>query len=127
MAVKQTKGSPSSQHICTARTKRSPTTEPIEPARKPNSKAAATRGTFFTEPSITTSASVSPVFLTASSTRSVYLRVSLNLSGSTGTTSEANSARPSGSRKRSRRWRAESRLWKLHFGQTWRLFSRSVK
>ena len=37
VAVKQMKGKPSSQQACTARTKRSPTTEPIEPPRKPNS------------------------------------------------------------------------------------------
>jgi hypothetical protein len=33
VAVKQMKASFSSQHACTARTKRSPTTEPIEPPR----------------------------------------------------------------------------------------------
>ncbi len=127
VAVKHRNGSPSSQQSCTARTNRSPTTEPIEPPRKPNSKAAATTGTDLTAPCITTSASVSPVSFSASSRRSLYLRLSLNLSGSIGTTSEASSARPSGSRKRSSRWRAESRLWKPHFGHTWRLFSRSVK
>jgi hypothetical protein len=36
-------------------------------------------------------------------------------------------ARVSGSRKRSRRWRAVRRLWNPHFGHTCRLFSRSVK
>src|SRR5690349_12306313 len=45
VAVKHTKGSSSSQEACTARTKRSPTTEPMEPPRKPNSNAAATTGT----------------------------------------------------------------------------------
>src|SRR5206468_11590798 len=127
VAVKQMNGSSSSQQSCTARTKRSPTTDPIEPPRKPNSNAATTIGTAFTEPCITTRASVSPVAFSASSRRSLYLRLSLNLSGSIGTTSLASSALPSPSRKRSRRWRAERRLWKPHLGQTCRLFSRSVK
>src|SRR5450631_657601 len=110
VAVKQMKGNSSSQQACTARTKRSPTTEPIDPPRKPNSNAAAMSGTFLTDPCITTSASVSPVSFSASSSRSLYLRLSLNLSGSSGTTSDASSARPSESRKRSRRWRADRRL-----------------
>ena len=44
VAVKQMKGSDSSQQTCTARTNLSPTTEPMEPPRKPNSNAAATTG-----------------------------------------------------------------------------------
>jgi hypothetical protein len=63
----------------TPRTKRSPTTEPIEPPMKSNSKQAATTGTLITAPPITTSASVSPVFSSASFRRSGYLLAVLEL------------------------------------------------
>ena len=71
LAVMQTKGSRCSRQTCTPRTKRSPTTEPIEPPRKPNSNAAATSGMVLMLPCITTSASSSAVSLRASSRRSV--------------------------------------------------------
>ena len=45
VAVKQTKGTFCSIAVSTPRTKRSPTTEPIEPPMKSNSKQAATSGT----------------------------------------------------------------------------------
>ena len=44
VAVKQTNGSFCSIAVCTPRTKRSPTTEPIEPPMKSNSKQATTTG-----------------------------------------------------------------------------------
>ena len=89
VAVKQTNGRLWSSAACTPRTKRSPTTEPIEPPMNSNSKAAATSGTFFIAPCITTSASVSPVSFSASSRRSGYLRESRNFRVSTGVTSVA--------------------------------------
>ena len=57
------------------------------PPMKSNSKAAATRLMLCTAPPMTTSASVSPVFSSASFSRSGYLRLSLNFSASTGSTS----------------------------------------
>ena len=63
VAVKLTKGTFCSTAASTPRTKRSPTTEPIEPPMKSNSKQAATSGTLITAPPTTTSASVSPVAL----------------------------------------------------------------
>ena len=71
VAVKQTKGRRCSRQTCTPRTKRSPTTEPIEPPRKPNSNAAATTGSVLMLPCMTTSASSSEVSLRASCRRSV--------------------------------------------------------
>ena len=87
VAVKQMNGTFCSMAVCTPRTKRSPTTEPIEPPMKSNSKQAATTLMLCTAPPITTSASVSPVLLMASFRRSGYLRLSLNFNASTGTTS----------------------------------------
>ena len=109
-AVKQTKGIFSSAQASTARANRSPTTEPIDPPIKLNSKAAAINGTLNTVPCITTSASVSPVAFSASSRRSLYFLLSLNLRVSMGTTSLPISARPSGSKNMSSRARAEMRL-----------------
>ena len=111
----------------TPRAKRSPTTEPIEPPMKSNSKQAATTGSPSSVPSITTSASVSPEALAACDRRSVYLRESLNFSASTGRTSCPSSLRFSVSSRRSRRSRARSRMWCSHFGQTLRFFSSSVE
>ena len=54
---------------------------------KSNSKQAATTGMLITAPPITTSASVSPVFSSASFSRSGYFLLSLNFSASTGSTS----------------------------------------
>ena len=87
VAVKQTKGTFCSTAVSTPRTKRSPTTEPIEPPMNSNSKQAATSGTLITAPPITTSASVSPVASSASFSRSGYFLLSLNFSASTGSTS----------------------------------------
>ncbi len=92
-----------------------------------NSKHASTSGTLFTLPWSTTSASVSPVSSSAATSRSGYFFWSLNLRLSTGTTSEPISKRPSGSSSCSMRSRAGTLTWKLHFGQTKRFFSRSVR
>ena len=100
VAVKQTNGTFCSSAACTPRTKRSPTTEPIEPPMKSNSNAATTTGTLITAPCITTSASVSSVFFLASFRRSEYFVLSLNLSVSTGSTSGRSR---SGPRRRGRR------------------------
>ena len=85
--VMQMNGTFCSMAVPTPRTNRSPTTEPIEPPMKSNSKHAATTGTAHIEPPMTTRASVSPVSSIASCRRSVYLRLSLNFSASTGNTS----------------------------------------
>ena len=50
VAVKQTNGSFCSIATRTPRTKRSPTTEPIEPPMKSNSKHASTSGMLFIAP-----------------------------------------------------------------------------
>ncbi|CSB70012.1 Uncharacterised protein [Vibrio cholerae] len=55
----------------TARTKRAPTTEPIEPPIKENSKAHATTGTPSTAPFMTTRASFSPLAFCAAARRSL--------------------------------------------------------
>ena len=70
-AVTHTKGSFCSIATRTPRTKRSPTTEPIEPPMKSNSKAAHTSPSALIEPCITTSASPSAVCSCASDRRSV--------------------------------------------------------
>ena len=87
VAVKQMNGTFCSMAVSTPRTKRSPTTEPMLPPMKSNSKQAATRLMLCTAPPNTTSASVSPVFSSASFRRSGYLRLSLNFRASTGMTS----------------------------------------
>jgi hypothetical protein len=68
-AVTQMKGSPLSTAAWTPRAKRSPSTEPIEPPMKSNSKAATTAGSLRIVPRMTTSASVSPVAVVASCRR----------------------------------------------------------
>ncbi|MNT67093.1 hypothetical protein D3C72_2052100 [compost metagenome] len=93
------------------RAKRSPTTEPIEPPMNSNSKQASVAGTPRIEPLITTSASDSPVALTASCRRSGYLRVSLNFSVSTERVVWPISTRPSRSSSESMRARAPIRMW----------------
>jgi hypothetical protein len=61
-AVTQMKGTRCSIAACTPRTKRSPSTDPIEPPMKSNSKTASTTGKpFGSNRCMTTSASVSPV------------------------------------------------------------------
>jgi hypothetical protein len=70
VAVKHRNGTFCSTAVSTPRTKRSPTTLPMLPPMKSNSKAAATRLMLCTEPPITTRASVSPVFSIASFRRS---------------------------------------------------------
>ena len=69
-AVTQTNGSFCSIATRTPRTKRSPTTEPIEPPMKSNSNAAHTTPSALIEPCITTSASPSAVCSCASARRS---------------------------------------------------------
>jgi len=61
LAEKQTSGRWCWMQYATARTNRSPTTEPIEPEMNRNSKAAATIGIPFSVPAMTTSASRSSV------------------------------------------------------------------
>ncbi len=56
--------------FCTPRTKRSPSTEPIEPPMKSNSKAATTTGRALSVPCMTTIESDSPVLAAASTRRS---------------------------------------------------------
>ena len=99
-------------------TKRSPTTEPIEPPMKRNSNAAMTTGRPFIFPFITTSASSSPVAFFAAARRSGYFLLSLNFRMSVGFTLSPISSRPSSSSSRSSRSRADMALWWLHFGQT---------
>ena len=71
LAVKQTNAVFCSIAEATPRTKRSPTTEPIEPPMKRNSNAATTTGTVLIAPCITSRASVSPVSVASASRRSV--------------------------------------------------------
>src|SRR5260221_699044 len=69
-AQTHTNGSVCSMATRTPRTKRSPTTEPIQPPMKSNSKAAHTRPSALIDPCITTSASPSAVCSCASVRRS---------------------------------------------------------
>ena len=85
--VTQMNGTFCSMAVATPRTKRSPTTEPIDPPMNWNSKQATTTGNARIEPPMTTRASVSPVSSIASCRRSGYLRLSRNFSASTGSTS----------------------------------------
>ena len=110
LAEKQTSGMRCSMQWFTARTKRSPTTAPMEPPMKANSKAQTTSGMPDSSPCMTTSASVSPVFFCAWASRSLYFLLSLNLSTSRGRTSAASSVRGSSSRKVSSRRRAPMRM-----------------
>ena len=71
-AEKQTSGMLCSMAVLTARTNFSPTTDPMEPPMKRNSKAAATSSTPLTVPLITISASFSPVAFWAAARRSLY-------------------------------------------------------
>jgi hypothetical protein len=61
VAVMQMNGTFCSRATWAPRTKRSPTTEPIEPPMNSNSKQATTTGRLMMEPPCTISASVSPV------------------------------------------------------------------
>ncbi len=88
LEVMHTNGMRFSYDTRTPRTKRSPTTEPIEPPMKSNSKTATTSGADLMLPCMTTSESVSPVSSSAAERRSGYLRVSLNFSVSIGSTSD---------------------------------------
>ncbi|MNR13728.1 hypothetical protein D3C85_1301540 [compost metagenome] len=101
-------GARASTAACTPRTKRSPTTEPIEPPMKRNSKAATTAGMLWILPCITTSASSSPVLSAAATRRSGYFLLSLNFRMSIGLTSAPISRRPSASSSMSSRSRAFS-------------------
>jgi hypothetical protein len=71
LAAKQMNGICWSMADCTPRTKRSPTTDPIDPPMKRNSKAAITTGKVLMAPCITTSASLSPLSVLSASRRSV--------------------------------------------------------
>ena len=68
---KQTRPRPSLMLSSTARTKRAPTTEDMEPPMKENSNEQATTGTPLRVPFITTSASFSPVSFWAADKRSL--------------------------------------------------------
>ena len=87
VAVMQMKGTFCSSATWAPRTKRSPTTEPIEPPMNSNSKQATTTGRLMIEPPCTISASVSPVASIASFRRSGYFLLSLNFRVSTGSAS----------------------------------------
>ena len=110
-AATQTKELPSAAARRTPCTKRSPTTEPIEPPMKRNSKAATTTGWPFRRPFMTTKASSSPVAFFAAVRRSGYFLLSLNLRMSVGFTAAPISSRPSSSSSRLMRSRAPSGLW----------------
>ncbi|MCY1276430.1 hypothetical protein D9M70_250950 [compost metagenome] len=124
-AEKQTSGQRFSSATLAARTKRAPTTAPMEPPMKLNSKTQATTGRPSSLPLMAISASFSPVSLCAAVRRSLYFLLSRNFRRSTGSRSAPISSRPSGSRKISRRVRALMRMWWLHFGQTSSVFSSS--
>ena len=126
LAEKHTSGISRSRQTLAARTKRSPTTEPMEPPMKPNSKAQATSGVPLSAPATATSASVSPVATRDSLRRSLYFLVSLNLSTSSGAILAPISSFGVESRNSSRRRRAPTRMWCVHLGQTFWLFSISA-
>ena len=84
VAVMQMNGTFCSSAICAPRTKRSPTTEPMEPPMNSNSKHATTTGRLMMAPPMTTIASVSPVASMADFRRSGYFLLSLNFRVSTG-------------------------------------------
>ena len=81
-----------------------------EPPWKLNSNATVTKSSPFKVPRMATRASFSPVLFWAAVNRSRYLRLSLNLSRSTGSRSAKSSCRPSASRKISNRRRAPTRM-----------------
>ena len=108
-AAKHTKGACRRIASSTAREKRSPTTLPMEPAWKRNSKAVATIGWLRSVPDIAMSASVSPEAASAAAMRFGYGLLSTKPSGSTLRTLAAISTALSGSRKARRRWRAPMR------------------
>ncbi|MNN22387.1 hypothetical protein D3C81_1357440 [compost metagenome] len=124
-AEKQISGQRFSSAYSAARTKRAPTTAPIEPPMKLNSKTQATTGRPCSLPLMAIRASFSPVSFWAATRRSLYFLLSRNLRRSTGSRSAPSSSRPSASRNMSRRARAPTRMWWSHFGQTSRVFSSS--
>ncbi|MOA25671.1 hypothetical protein D3C78_1464120 [compost metagenome] len=124
-AAKQISGQRFSRATLAARTKRSPTMEPMEPPMKENSKAQVTTGRPRSRPLMATRASFSPVSFCAALRRSLYFLLSRNFRRSTGSSSAPISSRPSASRKKFRRVRALMRMWWSHLGQTSRVFSSS--
>ena len=122
----QMKVQPSAAARRTPWTKRSPTTEPIEPPIKRNSNAATTTGSPCMVPRITTSASSSLVVLRAAARRSGYFLLSLNFRMSMGRMAAASSSRLSASSSRSSRSRAPKASWWPHLGQTWAFSAMSV-
>ena len=110
-AVTQINGQLAATAAFTPRTKRSPTTEPIEPPMNLNSNAATTTGRFSIVPRTTTNASFSPVCLRAAVRRSGYFLLSLNFKISTGLISRPISSRKSGSNNKSIRFRASNGIW----------------
>ena len=126
LAEKQIKGSLRSRQYSPARTNFSPTTAPIDPPIKANSKATATTSSCSSSwPFIHTSASFSPVAFWAWERRSLYFLLSRNFSRSTDSRSANNSSRPSSASNHSSRCRAGIRIWCSHLGQTSRLRSSS--
>jgi hypothetical protein len=125
VAVKHTSGDFSSSALSTARAKRSPTTEPIEPPMKAKSNAQATSGLPLSWPCIATSASRSPVAFCAALIRSEYFFWSLNFSTSVGPSLVPISRAAPPSNSALSRARARIGMWKLHFGQTSRFSSSS--
>ena len=108
-----------------ARVTFSPTTAPIDPPINLNSIEQQITGRPSSFPSAVSIASLTPSFLRASWMRCLYGLVSVKPSGSVETSSASCSSQsPSSSSNSSRRF-ARIRKWKLHFGQTSQLASRS--
>ncbi|MNZ85919.1 hypothetical protein D3C78_1047260 [compost metagenome] len=127
LAEKHTSGQLSSSACSTARTKRAPTTDDMEPPIKANSNEAATIGMPYSVPFITTSASFSPVAFCAATRRSLYFLESLNFRTSFGSSSLPSSTSLPSSSRVCRRIRAVMRMWWSHFGHTSRLRSSSAR
>jgi len=125
VAAKHTRALFSARAFSAARANFSPTTEPIEPPMKENSKATETSGRSSRRPDIAISASFSPVFFCAAATRSLYFFWSLNFSASTASIFGHNSVVLPSSKKAARRARAEMAWWCPHFGHTISDFSSS--
>ena len=108
---KHTNGQLSSSACSTARTKRAPTTDAIDPPIKANSNEAATIGMPCKVPFMATKASFSPVSFCAAEMRSLYFLESLNFRISFGSSSLPNSTSLPASSSICNRERAVIRMW----------------
>jgi len=108
-----------------ARAMVSPTTHPMLPPINANSMTLRTTLCGPRLPRAFITASLRPVSRRAFSSRSRYGLMSTNSSGSVDTSSRSTSSYP-GSSRLAMRLRASRRRWCPHFGQTWRLASRSA-